>query len=377
MNLMIACDSFKGSLTSLGAGNAIKRGILKADPHVTATVFPLADGGEGTVDAFVHLFNGTHVTTTVTGPLGAPVDAQYGWVEAENTAIVETAAASGLPLIASDQLDPWNATSYGTGELIQHALHRGAKRIIVGLGGSATVDGGMGLMQALGVIFYDEKGAVLDGKGASLHKVASLDRSALAVFQEIDILLASDVTNPLIGQTGAAQIFGPQKGLAPVDIPKMDKALTQYASVIQRALHLHGFEHLSGSGAAGGIGFALQAFLNAQLESGFKRLIDASQLIDQLKKADVIITGEGQLDDQSFYGKVPVSLAKEAAPYGIPVIAFAGKVLGDPERFADSGIHAAVPITNGPLSLAEAMQQSEELLSLAAERTWRLIHTFL
>ena len=376
MNVFIACDSFKGSMTSLEANASVQAGLLETDPTINTTIFPMADGGEGTVDALLYTLGGERVTLAVRGPLGGKVEASYGWIPETKTAIIETAAASGITLVGSDELDPWKATSFGTGELMAHALAHGAHQMVVGLGGSATVDGGTGLLEALGVTFYDTEKQPVSGNGAGLKCIDSIDLSSLHErFRNVEVTLASDVTNPLLGETGAAYVFGPQKGAKPEDLATLEEGMASYAKVCAKALGRDD-ANAAGAGAAGGIGFALQSFLSAKAMSGFSYIAEAAKLADMLTSADLIITGEGQMDAQSFFGKVPVALATEAKPFNVPVIAFAGSVKGDAQQFASVGLQAVIPITNGPSTLTEAMSDGQKLLQEAAARTWRLTQLF-
>ncbi|TDQ34132.1 glycerate kinase [Aureibacillus halotolerans] len=376
MNVFIACDSFKGSMTSLEANAAVQAGLLDADPTIHTTLLPMADGGEGTVDALLYTLGGERVTVAVRGPLGGKVEASYGWIPETKTAIIETAAASGITLVGNDELDPWKATSFGTGELMAHALAHGARQMVIGLGGSATVDGGIGLLEALGVTFYDTEKQPISGNGKGLGRIDSIDLSSLRErFRDVEVTMASDVTNPLLGDTGAVHVFGPQKGAKTEDLATLEEGMASYAKVCAKAIGRDD-ANTAGAGAAGGIGFALQSFLSAKAMSGFSYIAEAAKLADILPSADLIITGEGQMDAQSFFGKVPVALANEAKPFNVPVIAFAGSVKGNAQQFASAGLQAVIPITNGPTSLSEAMTDGKKLLQESAERTWRLTQLF-
>lgn len=373
MKIIVAPDSFKGSVASIQAAKLISKAIREVDPHASVVEIPMADGGEGTVDAILLTRNGEKVTAEVEDPLGRPVKAAYGWIAADKTAVIETAAASGLPLLASGELDPEKASSYGTGELIRHALDKGAETIILGLGGSATVDGGTGIFEALGLKLFDEDGEELHRVGGRLHLVSSADTSLLDErLGNVNIIVASDVVNPLLGKDGAIMVFGPQKGVTPDKLDFLERGMHKFARVIQRAT---GRDETStpGSGAAGGIGFLLHSLLNTEFRSGLDLMLEVSNMNEHLKNADLVLTGEGKIDGQSLFGKVPVGIARAAQKEKVPVVAFAGTIGSGIQSLEQEGIATVIPITDKPMNLEEAMQQGEILLYEAAKRMMTLI----
>lgn len=355
MKIIIAIDSFKGSLSSIEASEAITSGMRAVDPDAEIVTLPLADGGEGTVAAFIQATGGKEITTNVTGPLGKKVEAVYGILTDEKTAVIEVAAACGLPLLAPEQQNPMVTTTHGVGELILSAIDRGCRNFIIGLGGSATTDAGVGMLQALGFRFLDNRNKDVGFGGKALRDIASIDtRQANPRLEACTFQLACDVTNPLYGSHGAATIFGPQKGASKSEINMLDQGLKHFAHVAWKELgkEIHALE---GAGAAGGLGAAFSGFLDAELQSGSELIIEAIHLEDHLKNADLVITGEGKLDSQTAMGKGPIGVAKIAAKHHVPVIALAGAVTEEAAKLNELGITAFFPILSAPMSINEAM----------------------
>ena len=336
-------------------------------------VVPMADGGEGTVEALTYGSHGQIVSTEVMGPLGGKVTAEWGILGDGVSAVVEMAAASGITLVPSEKLDPLVATTYGTGELIRAALDAGCRRLIIGIGGSATNDGGAGMAQALGVRLLDEGGKELPWGGAALARLSRIDVSGLdSRLTECEIIIASDVTNPLCGEQGASMVYGPQKGATGEMCQRLDEALANYAGVIKRDLSID-VRDIPGAGAAGGLGAGLIAFLGAKLISGIEIVSEVVGLTDYLKGASLVFTGEGSIDAQTLFGKTVAGVAAKAKAQGVPVVALGGAVSGDAGEFYRSGIDAVLSITPGPISLKRSMASAEKLIADAAERALRLI----
>ncbi|WP_069998656.1 glycerate kinase [Cellulosilyticum sp. I15G10I2] len=367
MQIIVAPDSFKGSMSAIEAANSIEKGIKKVFKDAAIVKIPIADGGEGTVDAIIMGSNGTYKEINVTGPLGEKLPAKYG-ILPDGSAVIEMAAASGITLVPREKLNPMETTTYGTGELVKAALDAGARKIVMGIGGSATNDGGMGLAQALGVVFKDQAGNVL-GLGAKyLKSIHTIDASALDKrLQEVEFIVACDVTNTLCGDQGASAVFGPQKGATPEMVQELDTALKHYAGVIKEQLKKDILE-VPGTGAAGGLGVPLLVFCKATLKSGIKTVLEAVNIDEYLKDTNLIITGEGKIDGQSVYGKVPVGVAEAAKPYNIPVIAIVGSIGVDASKVYDYGIASIMSIMDHPMSLDQAIQSGKELLEDSAER---------
>lgn len=392
MKIVIAPDSFKGSLTALEVADAIKEGIKRVMPEAEIDEVPMADGGEGTVQALVDATAGQMITEEVCDPLGNQIEANFGILGDGKTAVIEMAAASGLPLVPEGKRNPMFTTTYGTGELIRAALERGCRKLIVGIGGSATVDGGAGMAQALGARLLDRDGVEVPRGGGGLEYLDRIDVSQLdpRVYAGRDArapaatVVACDVDNPLVGPRGGPEVYGPQKGATPEMVKRLDKYLDRYADIIKRDLGVD-VKEVPGAGAAGGLGAGLMAFLNAELKSGIDIVIEAAGLEQHLlgspkaaapsarKIADLVITGEGKIDRQTIYGKTPIGVAKIAKKYGIPVIGIGGGIGDDASVVYENGIDALMSITSYPMSLETAMERAHDLLVDAAERTIRFL----
>ncbi len=374
MKVVIAPDSFKESLSAPDVAQAIARGWLRARPADEVLLRPMADGGEGTVDAVLAAKPGERRECRVCGPLGQPVTAHWGWLE-DGTAVIEMAAASGLHWVPERKRDATRTTSRGTGELVREALAAGARKIILGLGGSATNDAGLGLLQALGARFLDAQGAELGAGGAALGTLMTIDLSGLDPrLQQVEIEVAADVNNPLCGPQGASAVFGPQKGASPAQVEQLDAALRHFAEVAARTL---GEDHslFPGVGAAGGLGFASRAFLKARFRPGIELVAELSGLELALQGAALVISGEGRLDGQSLHGKTPVGVARLARRAGVPVVALAGSLGEGLAELREEGIEAAFSLVPGPMSLAQACAQAAMELENRAEalaRFWTL-----
>ncbi len=374
MQILAAIDSFKGSLSSLDAGNAVKRGILKVMPDARVLVRPLADGGEGTVDALASGLSGTMVEASVTGPLKDPVRAKYCILPDKITAVMEMSSAAGLTLVPSSDRNPLNTTTYGVGELIKDAIKRGCRRFIIGIGGSATNDAGTGMLAALGYRFLDKDGMPVDIAGKGLEHICSIDtKEVISDLSDCSFRIACDVSNPLCGPSGCSAVYGPQKGATPEIVETMDKWIGDFADLATGVFPQAHKDH-PGTGAAGGLGFAFLTFTNATLESGISIILDEIGLEEDIKNSDLVITGEGRLDSQTAMGKAPVGVASLAEKHGVPTIAFAGHVTKDAGICNEKGITAFFPIVRGPITLEEAMEPENAIRSLedAAEQAFRL-----
>ena len=366
MKIVIAPDSYKESLSALAVAAAIEQGFCEIFPGAEYVKLPVADGGEGTVEAMVAATEGEIVRVRVTGPLGEPVEGFYGRSGDQKSAFIEMAAASGLEMVPPARRNPLKTTSWGTGELIRHALDAGVKHIIIGIGGSATNDGGAGMVQALGAKLLTEQGEQIGPGGGELDKLARIDISGLDKrLAGCRIEVACDVTNPLIGDEGATAVFGPQKGATPQMIARLDKALAHYAQLIARDLDIDVL-NLAGGGAAGGMGAALYAFCGAELRQGIEIVTDALHLDQQVADADLVITGEGRIDSQTIHGKVPVGVAKIAKRYNKPVIGIAGSLTADVGVVHDHGIDAVFSVIYTVCTLEEALEEAAENVRMAA-----------
>ena len=375
MKIVISMDSFKESLTSLQAGNAVRRGILSVMPDVEALVLPLADGGEGTIDALVAALGGKTTTARVIGPLGKPVDAVYGIIEGRGLAIIEIVQAAGLHLLDTSERNPMNTTTFGVGELILDALDRGCREFIVGLGGSATNDAGIGMLSALGFRFNDSAGRLVGVFGRDVGKIHDIDISqADERLKSCRFSLACDVNNPLCGKNGASAVFGPQKGITPLLIDELDGALLQFSRLTAECVR----KDLSwepGAGAAGGLGFGFLAYLNASVRRGIEVVMEAVGLEAAVTDADFVITGEGKLDSQTVMGKAPHGVAKLAKKHGAAVIAFSGCASESAIVCNSHGIDAYFPILSMPLTLEEAIsvRTAEQTLESMSRQVFLLI----
>lgn len=373
MKVVIAIDSLKGSLSSMEAGDAIKEGIIRVKPDAKVIVKPLADGGEGTTDALIEGLNGKRIDVTVTGPLGSPISAYYGYVKETNTAIIEMASAAGITLAA--EKNPLAATTYGVGEMIMDAIGRGCQNFIIGIGGSATNDGGIGMLQALGYKFLDKDGQDIGRGGQALSKVTFINTSN--VYKPLSgchFQVACDVINPLCGPNGATYVYGPQKGVTEEIKDALDAGMAHYAEVTAKTMG-NDYAYADGAGAAGGLGFAFLSYLNAELTPGIELVLNAVELEKELKDADIVVTGEGRLDCQTAMGKAPVGVARLAKQYGAVVIAFAGGVTKDAAACNDAGIDAFFPIVRGITSLEEAMEPENARANMmdSVEQVFRLL----
>lgn len=375
MNIIIAPDSFKGSLTAVAATDAIEQGIRAVLPTAELVRVPLADGGEGTAQALVDATGGRIVQHRVFGPLREPVEAYFGILGDDTTGVVEMAAASGLALIPPERRDPRIATTYGTGQLIAAAMDKGCTKVIIAVGGSATNDGGAGMAQALGARLLDGNGEQIGPGGAELARLAKIDVSHLdARVQRTEFYIATDVSNPLCGPEGAAAVYGPQKGATPEMVAELDAALAHYAAIIARELKQEVADRL-GAGAAGGLGAGLMAFLGAQPRMGIAVVLEAVDFESYLDGADLVITGEGRIDAQTAYGKTLSGVGRLARRHSVPVVALAGAVTEEADRLAEIGIDAAISITPGPMTEEQAVARAGLLLQDAAEKVMRLILT--
>ncbi|SFC08330.1 glycerate kinase [Pragia fontium] len=362
MKIVIAPDSFKESLTSQEVATAIESGFKTVFPHAEFIKLPIADGGEGTVDSLVAATQGHIEHLIVTGPIGEQIDSFYGITGDGQCAIIEMAAASGLMLVPTAQRNPMEATSYGTGELITSALDKGIRHLILGIGGSATVDGGIGMLQALGVRFMDSHLKDVPFGGHGLERLAHIDISELDPrIHECKIDIACDVNNPLIGEFGAAQVFGPQKGATPEMVERLDRALTNYADVIKHELNIES-HYIHGGGAAGGMGVAAKVFLKGRLRSGIDIVIEAIGLEKELNNCQLVITGEGCIDGQTTGGKAPIGIAKLAQRYNIPVIGFAGILSEGAEVVHQHGLDAIFSILPRLSKLDDALYSAGDNL---------------
>lgn len=378
MKVVVAVDSFKGSLTSLEAGEAVREGILAAKPQAEVLVRPLADGGEGTTELLIAGLGGIRRTLTVTGPLGKPVEASYGWLEESRTAVMEMVSAAGLVLVAEGERDPLRATSRGLGEMIADAVRRGAREFVIGIGGSATNDGGLGMLKALGYTFLDCDGADAGEGAQALERVAAIQKDqVLPGLDECRFLVACDVNNPLCGREGATFVYGPQKGVSEEMKPILDRAMRQYAVAVSRAMG-NDYADEPGAGAAGGMGFAFLSCLNARLVSGTELILETLRLEEDIRDADVVVTGEGRLDRQTAMGKAPGGVARIAGKYGVRVIAFAGSIGEGASDCNEAGIHAYFPILRKITSLEEAMEPeyAKANLRACAEQVFRLLRLY-
>ncbi len=375
MKIVLAPDSFKGNLTSLQVASAFEKGIKRVIPNANCIKVPMADGGEGTVQSLVDATGGKFIRKKVTGPAGKPVTARYGMLVDKETAVIEMAEASGLPLVKGKDKNPLKTTTYGTGELILDAINRGAKNIIIGIGGSATTDGGAGMAQALGVKFHDKQGREIteQGAGGMLARIARIDISGLDPrINKTQIIVASDVNNPLFGKTGAACVFGPQKGATPAMVKKLDANLRHFGNLIKKDLRKD-VRKLKGAGAAGGLGAGLVAFTRAKLKSGIDIVVETTGLHEYIRGADLVITGEGRVDFQTAFGKTPAGVAKAARKLKVPTVVIGGGITDDAHSVFAYGIDGLASACARDMTLDEAISHSRMHLENVAERVIRLI----
>lgn len=372
MKIIIAPDSFKGSVSAIEVARNIEEAIHSVDSSIQTVTMPVADGGEGTIEAIASCVPATLHERVVCGPMGEKVEAYFATIDEGNTAIVEMAQASGLPLVPSDKRDPRLATTYGTGELMKEALDCGCKKMIIGIGGSATNDGGVGALMALGASFKDAEGKELALGGAALADLVEIDLSQFdkRIF-DIEVVVACDVTNPLTGPTGASAIYGPQKGASPEMVEELDSALGHLAKISEKVLDTDYHTH-PGTGAAGGLGFALLAFCKAKFAAGIDIVLDVCGFDKQLENADLVITGEGRIDGQSVCGKVLYGIGTKAQAKQVPVIAIGGGVKEDSEALLDCGISAMFSIANGPMTLEYAMENGPALIRQITKNVMRV-----
>lgn len=373
MKIVIASDSYKGSLDSLQVNEAMRKGILRVFEDAEIICIPIADGGEGTVDAVMTCCGGSYCYETVTGPDGREVIARYG-ILLDKSAVIEMAAASGLPLVQDITPDTvMNSTTYGTGQLIASALDKGCRKIYIGIGGSATNDGGIGMLQALGVSFLDADNREVGFDGKYLDKIARIDISNLDPrIRETELVVMSDVTNPLCGENGAAVVYGPQKGATEEEIAILDKGLAQFAELICQ-MNLPDIRNLPGAGAAGGLGGGLVSFLGAEIRPGIKAILEIADFEKSVQWADLILSGEGRIDGQSANGKVVSGIAEIAGKYNVPVIAICGSVEKDAREIFEKGISGMEAAVCRPVALEKAMDEAEQNVIDAAERVMQMV----
>ncbi len=373
MKIVVAPDSFKGSLSALQAAEAIEQGMGKVFPDANIKKIPMADGGEGTVQSLVDATGGQLLVERVADPLGNEIEAEYGILGDRTTAVIEMAAASGLTLVPIDRRDPFVTTTYGTGQLIKAALNRGCRKLIIGIGGSATNDGGAGMAEALGAKLLTSNGKSISPGGWGLGALDTINLSDLdSRLGATATVVACDVDNPLTGTNGAAHVYGPQKGATPEMVETLDANLARFASIVKRDMG-RSVADIPGSGAAGGLGAGLIAFLNAELKSGVEIIIDAVQLEKQLEGASFVVTGEGEINFQTVFGKTPVGVAKLAKKLGIPVIAIAGSIADGADEVHKAGIDAIIDIVPTPMPLERAVRNAFDLTVEAATRAARFI----
>jgi len=371
MKIVVAPDSFKGSLTAVEVSDAIEQGIREIFPEAEIVKIPMADGGDGTVQCMVNATGGEILREKVTGPLGDEVLASYGILGDKKTAVIEMAEASGLTLVPENKRNPLITTTYGTGQLIKAALDQGCRKMIIGIGGSATNDAGAGMVQALGAKLLDKDGEEIGFGGGELKKVFRIDTKYLDNrLSETKVLIASDVSNPLCGPKGAARIYGPQKGATPEVIKELDESLACFAEIIKRDLNKD-IKDIPGAGAAGGLGASLIAFLDAELRPGIEIIIEVVKLERAIKDADLVITGEGKIDSQTIYGKAPIGVAKIAKKYKIPVMAIAPIVGEDADIVYRYGIDFLVKISEPPMSLAEPKSKKVRLIKKSIKKFFK------
>lgn len=373
MRVVVAPDSFKESLSASKVAFAIAEGIKKVDLDAEIACIPMADGGEGTIEALVTATSGKIVSVRSVDALNRPIESFYGVLGDGKTAIIEMAAASGLELLSCDERNPQIASTYGTGLLLKAAIDEGFREIIIGIGGSATNDGGAGMAQALGFKLLDKNGYSISLGGGSLVNLYKIDRSEVhPLLASVKITIACDVQNPLIGPTGATLVYGPQKGATPEMIGLLEHGMTHYSRILQQEFGIN-YSKAPGAGAAGGLGAGLMTFCGAQMRSGFELISELTDLEKQISRADLVFTGEGKIDSQTAYGKTISGIAKLCQKHGVPLIALAGMVSGDLSELYQQGLTSAFAIANRPMSLEESKTDAANLLSFTSEQIMRMI----
>lgn len=372
MKIVIASDSYKGCMTSLEVANIMKKAILNVDPSIDVTCFPVGDGGEGTLDAFVEVCKGTYEIVNAKEAYGKEVQSKIGWIESGTTAIIEISSIIGLHMYAKEKRNALYASSYGVGQLLLHVKRKGCKKIILALGGSATNDGGMGLLCALGVRFYDEQHKPLKAMASNLAKIEHIDITHMEDFSDIECIAACDVKNTLLGIQGATHIFGKQKGLFPNQIKKVEKAMAHYAMKMKDV----GFclDEVEGGGAAGGIGSIFLQVLHAQMQPGIKLLFSYNNIEEAIKHCDLVITGEGQSDKQTLYGKVPMGVITIANTYNKPCICISGALGLEYKKLYDAGFIGIYSIADRAMSFSQAISHAPEKLEAA---TYTIMKTII
>lgn len=372
MKFLFASDSFKGTLSSLQIAELLTKAAKETFPDCVCTSIETADGGEGTTDAVLAAVHGTRISLTVNGPLWEKTNCYYGQLD-ENRAIMEMASASGLPLLSESERDPRKTTTYGTGEMIRDALDRGFRDISIAIGGSATNDGGMGCMCALGVRFLDAEGQELTGCGENLIKISTIDVSGLdSRIAETTFTVMCDVNNPLCGEHGATFTFGKQKGGTPEILEELEQGMLNYREILLKQFGVDA-NTVAGAGAAGGLGIALLLFLKATLQSGIETVLNLVDFDSQLKEVSLVVTGEGRTDWQSAFGKVMHGVGTHSKKYQIPVVAIVGSMGEDAEKIYESGVDSIITTVNAPMELEEALTRAEELYLNAARRLFRML----
>lgn len=373
MRILIAPNSFKNSLTSYQVAKKIEEGFLKSSLNSEYEIFPIADGGNGTLDLFVQRLDAEINYKEVQDPLGRPVESRYGYLKDSETAIIEMAEASGIHLLKEDEKDPLSASSFGTGQLLGEALNKGATKIILGLGGSATIDGGAGILQALGVELLNKNGKEIEKGGRALIDLHEIKTEKIhPQLSNCQIILACDVNSPLLGPAGAARIFGPQKGASEKDVIILEKALENFAKIIRDTFNKD-IEYIPGGGAAGGISAGLSAILNTEIVNGLEYLLEITNFNSSLRKCQLLITAEGKFDSQTMHGKGPFGVARMAKQLSIPVIVLAGDVAVDVDFNSDNVIQAALSIAKGPINLEDAISRTGENLIYIGKQTGNIL----
>lgn len=374
MKIIISPDSFKGSMSTMCAADQIEAGILTVFPSAQTVKIPMADGGEGTAETYRMIAGGEMIWHEVMDPCNRTIRACYCWIEKDRTAVIEMAAASGLTLLKECERKPDGLSTFGTGQLIRYALDRGAQKIIIGLGGSATIDAGIGCLQALGLQCFDRDGNKLIGGTVHLGAIMRIDSGQLdSRLNEVELVVASDVKNPLLGREGAVYVFGPQKGLQPQEIADFEQRMSNHAEIVRQVTG-RDMRNSPGAGAAGGFGFALLSFFpKIKMMSGFDLIAQLSRFKEQLKDAHLVITGEGKFDAQSLYGKAPIGISRLARPLNVPVVVFAGLSEGNEQAMQREGIRMVIPIIDRVMTLEDSMKHGETLLKKAVIRFFETI----